>query len=291
MHAGGMLQISTQEDPRFEVARGGGVVDARFLVVMIAGRVESGSEYFVRNDPQSSWIRCRCTQGGRVPGIAWFERAPQVERPHVTDVRPPSRRKEVTVEIPPDQLRSLHAQGEMLCIAKKVASLGYNVVWWADLHYSVLNSFEWTPEFQIFGSNRFVQGEVAADMTGAIDMALGGHVMLDEHGRFGAAPAHGGGDARALNLTNRFGPLHIGINQRCVVAGTEVVAPIHLTSEWMMPGPVALAPIDRVLIWFGQGWESRTIFTHGPENAIEVDLTTVDAARVHYQDWSWTVAS
>lgn len=115
MHAG-MLQISTQEDPDFEIARGGGSVGSRFLVVMIAGRVESGTEYFVRNGPQFPWVRCRCTQGARVPGIASFERAQQVERPQDTDAgeRPPAVRKRVTIEIPPDDVRALRANGETL---------------------------------------------------------------------------------------------------------------------------------------------------------------------------------
>lgn len=178
-------------------------------------------------------------------------------------------RKRVTIEIPPDDVRALRANGETLCIAKKVRTRGYNVICWADSRYSVSNSFEWMPEFQIFGSKRFAEGERVTDMTGAVDMVLGGHMTFEEQGRFGPAPPRGDGDGEALNLTNRFGPIHVGIRQRCVVSGTEVVAPIHLTSERMRTGMVSLRPIDRVLIWFEQWSETGMIFTHPRPHAIE----------------------
>lgn len=197
--------------------------------------------------------------------------------------------KKVTIKIDHEDLRLLKNSAYRLCFAKKVGEHDYNVVWQSYTDYLPSNTFSWTPEYELFGSNEF-ESNVRVDVsTNIVRIGLGETSLLDDVGVLGE-PATGG-PSTSITLRNEFGPIHPGINQlskSSIGGGGAVSTPIYVAENQVVTGDTELTPVEKVLVWFEQNIETSTMFSKSRSKAIEVDLRDTDSATRLYSKGAWT---
>lgn len=99
--------------------------------------------------------------------------------------------KSVIIQIAPDDFTTLKTSKYRLCFAKKVGDNDYNVVWQSYSKYLSNNTFSWTPQYELFGSNSF-QDSVKVDVSTNVEsIGLGETSILDVNGLLGAASTAG----------------------------------------------------------------------------------------------------
>lgn len=201
-----------------------------------------------------------------------------------------AQQKIVDIQIAPGDLATLKTNNFKLCFAKKVGDEAYNVVWQSYHDYLSNNSFSWTPQYQMFGSNTF-QGNLTVKVsTNLQTIGLGETCVLDENGFLSQAVS--GGPAISLTMDNEFGSIHPGINQLSIgLNGQTVSTPIYVAEKQIVKGNASLTPVEKVLVWFEQNIETSTMFSTARSNSVEIDLTfTNDATRL-YSDQEWSTPS
>jgi hypothetical protein len=92
----------------------------------------------------------------------------------------------------------------MLCFAKKVGDNAYNVVWQAYGKYLSSNSFSWTPQYQLFGSNTFESNLTVITSTNIVNIGLGETSTLNSAGLLSNPPISGGPSTSARILKMRL---------------------------------------------------------------------------------------
>ena len=196
--------------------------------------------------------------------------------------------KSVKIQIAAGDLTTLKQSGYKLCFAKKVGNEAFNVVWQSYVQYLSNNTFSWTPQYQLFGSNTFqanVQVEVS---TNIVTIGLGQQSILDNSGLMG--PATTGGPDTALTLINNYGNIHPGVSQLSTgIDGKQVSTPIYVASNPVVRGSTALTPIETLLVWFEQNVQTSTMFSTSRSQSVEIDLTFDNNAARLYSGGSWTV--
>src|SRR5262245_30771014 len=85
--------------------------------------------------------------------------------------------KQVMIDISIDDLRQLKAAGYKLCFAKKVNST-YDVVWQSYNNYLTTNAFDWTPQYQLFGTNTFQANVIVRVATNVVAIGPGEQSVL-----------------------------------------------------------------------------------------------------------------
>lgn len=174
-----------------------------------------------------------------------------------------------------------------MCFAKKVGET-FNVVWQSSNDYLMLNSFTWTPLYQLFGTNTFKGGVTVKASTLNQKCGLGQTCTLDKNGKLGSAVD--GGTNTALHLTNEYGPIHSGVNQMVTgVDGREASLPIYVSETQEVKGNIDLTPKESVLVWFEKNIETSTMFSSSRSNAIELDLSDKNSVAVNYANGSWSI--
>ncbi len=195
--------------------------------------------------------------------------------------------KNVDVEIAEDDFDTLKDGKYSLCFAKKVGT-DYNVVWKSSMKFLQLNSFKWTPLYELFGTNVFEGGVTVKASTHNNICGLGQTCTLDSNGKLGSA-VDGGTDI-ALHLENEYGPIHAGVNQLVTgIDGKLESLPIYVSQSQIVKGNTDLTPKESVLIWFEQNIETSTMFSTSRSNFVEVDLTTMNEGAVLYKNGGWTI--
>ncbi|WP_095083487.1 hypothetical protein [Pseudomonas sp. Irchel s3h17] len=194
--------------------------------------------------------------------------------------------KMVRIQIAPEDLTLLKQSGYKLCFAKKVGNEDYNVVWQSYVKYLSNNSFSWTPQYQLFGSNVFQANVTVEVSTNIVDIGLGQQSVLSEEGLLG--PAVTAGPATAITLQNDYGPIHPGVNQLSTgVDGRQVSTPIYVATSQVVTGKTELIPVETILVWFEQNVQTSTMFSSSRSKAIEIDLTRVNEASRLYAAGEW----
>jgi hypothetical protein len=195
--------------------------------------------------------------------------------------------KSVKIQIASADLTQLKQSNYKLCFAKKVGNEDYNVVWQSYSNYLSNNTFSWTPQYQLFGSNVF-QANVQVDVsTNLVNIGLGQQATLDTSGLLG--PASSGGPEISITLLNNYGPIHPGVSQLSTgIDGKQVSTPIYVASQQVVTGSTVLTPVETILVWFEQNVQTSTMFSTSRSQSIEINLTDSNDAVRLYSGGSWT---
>ena len=195
--------------------------------------------------------------------------------------------KSVTIEIDGDALNTLKNANYKLCFATKVSEADYNVVWQSYDDYLTNNTFSWTPQYQLFGSNSFQTSVSVHVATNLKPVDLGEQCTLDESGGLGGASS--GSDPTAITMINDYGDIHPGLQKVSTgIDGSLVSTPIYVAPDAAVQGTIELTPVDKVLVWFEQNIETSTIFSDARSKSVEIDLTEVNSATRKYTGQGWS---
>ncbi|MGD7704702.1 hypothetical protein [Microlunatus sp. Y2014] len=195
--------------------------------------------------------------------------------------------KSVRIEVAADDLEKLKQAKYRLCFAKKVGDSAYNVVWQAYDKYLASNTFSWTPQYELFGSNTFEENVQVFVSTNKVRIGLGETAELNPSGNLG--PAYTGGPATAFTMVNDYGSIHPGVNQISTSSmGTTQSTPIYVAENAIVEGSTVLTPVEKVLVWFQQDIQTSTMFSSARSKSIEVDLTQKNSAVQLYSNGAWS---
>jgi hypothetical protein len=195
-------------------------------------------------------------------------------------------RKIVKIEISDGDLTGLKNSGYKLCFAKRVGNHEYNVVWQSYSNYLSNNTFSWTPQYELFGSNVFRDNISVQVATNTVQIGLGESSVLDSTGLLGNA--YTAGPSTAITLRNQYGPIHPGVNQISFSSmGESISTPIYVAQDSVVKGDTLLTPVEQVLVWFEQNIETSTMFSTSRSNQVEIDLTSNNSATRRYIDGEW----
>jgi len=196
--------------------------------------------------------------------------------------------KTLIVEIASEDLIFLQDNAFKLNIAIKVnLNDTFNVVWQSISNYLGSNTYQWSPIFQVFGTNEFVDNVTVNIQTNLVNVCLGQEVTLDSAGILG--PASDGGPSTAISFTNEFGLIHPGLAQQLTdPTGIQTILPTFVTPDPIPLGTEVLTPMDEVMVWFEQNIETSTMFSDARSNSFTVDMTTTNTATVRFSNGEWT---
>ncbi|AZL73838.1 hypothetical protein [Pseudomonas oryziphila] len=198
--------------------------------------------------------------------------------------------KSVNIQIAADDLRTLKDGKYKLCFAKKVGDAAYNVVWQSYDKYLMNNTFSWTPQYQLFGTNTFQDNVTVTTATNIVTIGLGQQSILDDAGILGAPST--GGPETAVTLINKYNSIHPGINQLSTgIDGKQVSTPIYVATSAVVQGSTSLTPKESILVWFQQDVQTSTMFSSSRSNAQEIDLTFANSATYMYSGQKWIIPS
>lgn len=203
---------------------------------------------------------------------------------------PTSTLKTVNIFIDEDALRTLKRSKYKLCFAKKVNDT-FNVIWRSYDDYLYQTVFGWTPEYQLFGTNRFQASVTVKATTKPVDIGLGQQSILDAYGTLGH-PSTNSSDPTAITLVNNYGDIHPGLNAcSSGITGEELTTPIYVAENSIVSGSDTLTPIDEVMVWFEQDVETSCMFSTARSNSEIIDLTHENEATRFYKGESWSTPS
>lgn len=290
------LHIATKADPKFQVASGDGEISADFSVTMSEGTVTANKTYYVRQGQSVHWTHCTCTTGATKGGTAKFKElsasvlalthSADIDAAHELQAALGASQKSVIIQIDTADLDELKKAGYMLCFAKKVGDADFNVVWQSYTKYLVRNTFRWTPQYQLFGTNVFEDAVQVEASTNLVTIGLGEESVLSESGVLGAAKT--GGPAGSINMLNDYGSIHPGVNQLSTgIDGSVTSTPIYVAPKAMVSGEASLTPVERILVWFEQNIQTSTMFSDARSRSVEIDLTGVESATRLYKGQKW----
>ncbi len=196
--------------------------------------------------------------------------------------------KTLTVEIAPEDLASLQAAGQKLNIAIMVGDEAYNVVWRSISDYLENNTYQWSPIYQVFGTNEFQDDVTIQVSTNIVSVGLGQEVILDGTGIIGTA--NDGGPETGITIINDYGLIHPGLTQQLTdPTGIQASLPIYAAFDGIVMGMAVLTPTNKVLVWFEQNIETGTMFSGARPNSTEVDFTNVSVVTRLYSNGEWTI--
>lgn len=202
--------------------------------------------------------------------------------------------KTIKVEIAMQDLEVLKQSGYNLCFAKSVNN-EFNVVWKAYSKYSTMNQFSYESQYELFGTNAFVDGMEITPSTNTQSCDLGNSCTLNQSGIL--EPQVPGGAANNLTFVNDYGSIHPGINQLCTgIDGSKTISPIYVSKKSIVQGQTFLAPLDIVLVWFQQDIESNTMDSSLNEfetnsRFITLYLTQTNEVKCLYEDGEWRIVN
>lgn len=195
--------------------------------------------------------------------------------------------KTVNISIADKDFVTLKNGGYKLCFAKKVGNNDFNVVWQSYDDYLSLNTFNWTPQYQLFGTNSFQAGVRVRAQTKTVNIGLGQQALLDKNGLLGRATS--GGPLTAITLVNEYGPIHPGVSQISTgISGEQISTPIYVATAPVVKGNTTLTPVETILVWFEQNVETSTMFSDSRSKSIVIDMTDDTEASRHYEGGAWT---
>lgn len=213
-----------------------------------------------------------------------------VQKARVLNAAVAASEKSVAIQIASDDLAALKKANYRLCFAKKVGEAAYNVVWQAYDSYLANNTFSWTPQYELFGSNTFEANIKVFVSTNKVRIGLGETSVLDTAGTLGQPFTDG--PATSFTMENEYGPIHPGVNQLSTsTMGKTESTPIYVAENQIVLGATVLTPVEKVLVWFEQEIQTSTMFSTSRSKAVEVDLTGTNSATRLYSGGQWSTPS
>ncbi|MBD2213729.1 hypothetical protein H6G27_28250 [Nostoc linckia FACHB-104] len=199
--------------------------------------------------------------------------------------------KSVTITIEETDLQNLKDANYKLCFAKKVDEGKYNVVWQSYDEFLMNNTFSWTPQYQLFGTNTFKENIKVVVSTNLVTIGLGEISTINKAGIFSHASTiipETETSIKSINLDNEFGSIHPGVNQLSTgIDGQQISSPIYVAADPILPGTATLTPVETVLVWFEQNLETSTMFSTARAKSVEINLTDTNTASRKYQGGKW----
>lgn len=285
---------------RQKVASGDGAVNniGEFTVTITWGSVERDYHYEIQAGQRHLDGKYLCIAGAETGETARFEkwadfdlvRADEDHFGATLALRAAFQASEKTVNIVinQDDLAALKDSKYMLCFAKRVAQGDYNVVWQSYSLYLFNNTFSWTPQYQLFGSNVFKENVHVKVSTNPVSIGLGQQSILSKSGVLGNPKT--GGPETAITMLNEYGSIHPGVNQLSTgLDGSQVSTPIYVAPKPIVLGTNSLTPIELVQVWFEQEIETGTMFSTARSNSTEIDLTHDNSQTRLYKGQKWIV--
>ena len=212
---------------------------------------------------------------------------PQIAKHHSLKAALAATMKSVKIEISQDELDNLKGNDYMLCFAKKVGDNAYNVVWQAYDKYLSNNTFSWTPQYQLFGTNTFQSNIQVVAQTNTVTIGLGETSTLNSAGNLSNPVS--GGPSTSITMINDYGNIHPGVNQLSTgIDGSVTSTPIYVAQQASITGTTSLTPVEKVLVWFQQNIETSTMISEVIGTPVEIDLTLADSATRLYSNGQWT---
>ncbi len=197
--------------------------------------------------------------------------------------------KTVNITIASADLETLKDNAYLLCFAKKVVN-AFDVVWQSYRDYLYSNTFQWTPVYQLFGSELFESQATVRVSTNSVNIGLGQQATLDKAGVLGAASP--GGPTTAITMVNDYGPIHPGLIQLSTgIMGQQEATPIYVAQEQIIMGNDVLTPIEEVMVWFEQNIQTSTMFSDAKSNSVTIDMTDSDSQTRLYSGGTWSAPS
>ena len=196
--------------------------------------------------------------------------------------------KTVNVQISEADLAALKGANYKLCFAKKIGDNTFNVVWQSYDQYLSTNMFQWTPQYQLFGSNSFNSGVQVRVSTNVQEIGLGQTSTLNSAGIL-ESPVTGGPET-SFTMNNEYGSIHPGVNQLSIgITGEKISTPIYVAEDPIVMGTDQLTPVEKVLVWFEQNVETSTMFSNSKSKSIELDLTNTNEINCRYENQKWVI--
>ncbi len=195
--------------------------------------------------------------------------------------------KSITVKIDEAELKDLKHSKYALCFAKKVGNEDYNVIWKSMKKYLENNTFTWTPEYQISGTNTFEDNVKVVTNTNTQRIGLGEKTTIDEDGHLSAPVT--GGDENSINVENEYDKIHVVISQSSVNdKGNLETTPIYVSKEEVILGDSSYEPVEKVRIWFPADVETALMLPKMKSKFIEIHPTGKSSDTVLYKDGKWS---
>ncbi|MDR5866737.1 hypothetical protein [Halomonas koreensis] len=271
--------------------------NGEFTAYITHGYVDKGKDYEIRQGKSPCGNSYRCLAGASKSETARFESTPDSSLEQADEeylgaalalrAAMLASQKSVSIQIDPDELKILKANDYKLCFAKKVAGGDYNVVWQSYDKYLASNSFSWTPQYQLFGSNKFEDRVKVEVSTQRVTIGLGEESILDTSGVLGQPKS--GGSETAITMVNQYGPIHPGLSQLSTgIDGQQISTPFYVAPHQAVKGETSLTPVEKVLVWFEQDIQTSSMFSTSRANSIEIDLTNSNSETRLYKDGKWT---
>lgn len=284
-----------------KVANGTGELSStgEFSVTLTTnGKVSKGTVYVIKKGKSNYGDSYNCLSGASQKGdVATFQKTTEAD---VTMIKNPDiygatyslqsalsdSTKTVIIKIADEDLENLKKNDYKLCFAKKISEEDYNVVWQSYTEYLSTNTFSWTPQYQLFGTNLYKENITVQVSTNIVNIGLGEESTLDEVGHLGSVES--GGADLAITMINDYGTIHPGLNQISTgIDGTQVQSPIYVAENASVEGSVSMTPVEKVLVWFEQDIATATMFSTARSLSVEIDLTTSSEEERTYQDQEW----
>jgi hypothetical protein len=194
--------------------------------------------------------------------------------------------KSVKIQIASSDLTQLKQNGYSLCFAKKVGNDSYNVIWQSYTGFLSNNTFKWSPQYQVFGSNLFQAGQEVDISTNLITIGTGQQAIIDQSGVIG--PASTGGPENTITLVNQYGSIYPGLTQLSTgIDGRMISTAVFLSPTQAIQGVTQMTPTDVLLVWFQQNVQTGTLFSGSRSNAVEIDLNNDSTATRLYTGSKW----
>ena len=194
--------------------------------------------------------------------------------------------KRLNVEIDQEDIETLQEEGLNLNISIKVNDV-FNVVWFSTPDYLLTNTYQWSPIFEVYGSNTFELGATVEIDTNSLNIELGQEVILNSDGVLETSMQSAPADS--ISFVNEFGLVYPGMSQQIVPPdGMESILPSFVSPDILELETELLTPTNEVMLWFGE-METSTIFSDIPLNSFMVDLNDLEEVTVLYSNGEWSI--
>ena len=150
------------------------------------------------------------------------------------------------------------------------------------------NFFSWTPQFQLFGTNNFINGEQIKTTTNTENCGLGMICILDNVGLIKKETS--GGTSEKLTIDNQYGAIHSGVKQLSTgINGMMISTPIYVSESKEIKGDIILTPNNIIRIWFEQNIETSMMISSPKSNSIELDFNSSQLVTCRYKNQTWSI--